>query len=578
MDIFFVMTHRTSTLAAQGALAALLTVLLVAGCSSSGGSGAAVPPPDPRAREAALQHVIAGSVHEAKGEYAEAVLEYQDALRFEPDAAVYYALGKCYGALGKHALAVEAAREAVRRSPSTVEYRRTLAEIYAAAMELDSAAAQYEEIVRLDSRSVESWYNLARLYQGRKPLRALEVYTSIIEQFGPEWDVLLQIAELQDALGRPDKAAEALESMLLIDPGNQQLRQSLAGAYVRAERTDTALAILEGLRALNPDNTDYTGDIAGIYLRRKEYARAAQEFDALLSRDSLGIEGKLRVGELYFSRLEEDSTLLPVTRTLFLRIRDAHPDDWRPWWFLGGIAGLAGEDSAAEAGFRKVTELAPWNADGWVYLATLFLRREEYDQARDVLEAAVAAVPGEFRVHFFLGVACSRLDRNIEAAAALEQARSLNPADVNAVIQLAIAYEALDRIEDTDRLYEEALRMDPENHLVLNNFAYSLAERNVRIADAYAMARKAVAAQDTNASYLDTLGWVYFRMGRYDEAEQYVRQAIARGDASAVLYEHLGDIYAMMGDRERAMREWTTALELDGANEDLRRKIGGDGH
>jgi tetratricopeptide (TPR) repeat protein len=361
--------------------------------------------------------------------------------------------------------------------------------------------------------------------------------------------------------------------MLLIDPGNQQLRQSLAGAYARAEQYDTALQILQDLRELNPANTDYVGDIAGIHLRRKDYARAAKEFESLLSRDSLGIEGKLRIGELYFARLEEDSTLAPVTRDIFTRIRDTHPEDWRAYWFLGAIAALTEDDSAAERNFRRVTELASWNADGWVYLSSIFLQDENFTEAVTILERAQAVLPEDFRVNFFLGVAFSRLGRDEEAVAALERARTINPRDINALTQLAIAYEALERYEETDRVYEEALQIDPENHLVLNNYAYSLAERNTRIERAYEMSRRAVDAQEENASYLDTLGWVLFRLGRYEEAEQYVRQAIALGDGGSVLFEHLGDIYSMMGQRDRALENWGIALEKDGENEDLRRKI-----
>ena len=76
------------------------------------------------ARQLAMQHFIDGSLEEVKGDFAKAILEFQDALRYDKDPAIYYALSKNYSLLGKHSLAIEAAREAVRRGPEEMTYRR----------------------------------------------------------------------------------------------------------------------------------------------------------------------------------------------------------------------------------------------------------------------------------------------------------------------------------------------------------------------------------------------------------------------------------------------------------------------
>ena len=84
---------------------------------------------------------------------------------------------------------------------------------------------------------------------------------------------------------------------------------------------------------------------------------------------------------------------------------------------------------------------------------------------------------------------------------------------------------------------------------------------------------QATEAQPENVSYLDTIGWVYFRLGKYEEAEKFIKSAIDKGGASAVLYDHLGDIYFMMKDRERAIEQWNIALKLDENNATLREKV-----
>jgi tetratricopeptide (TPR) repeat protein len=521
----------------------------------------------------AVQSFINGSVFEMKGDNAQAILEYQDALSYEKSAGIYYALSRNYTRLGKHALAIGAAKQAVRLDPDNLDYHSTLAAAYTAAFEADSAAAEYEEIVRRDSTDLDAWYNLARLYQSRKPLRALELYEQITTRFGPEWEVLLQTAELANKLRQYDKAANALEQMTGIDPGNQALIRTLAQTYVRAENYDRALVVLKELRENNPSDLSILADEAEIHLLRKEYPLAYEQFNTILKQDTVSLESKLHVGELYFARMDKDSTLAPTARSIFEEIREKYPQDWHAYWFLGAIGSVTHDSSLTVHNFRKVTELASWNADAWVYLSSVFLEKNDFAEVSHVLEAALKVVPDDFRVNFLLGVAYNRLGKNEQAAHVLERARQLNKKDVDAISQLAIVYEALKRFGETDSLYEEALRLDPTNHLVLNNYAYSLAERGVQLDRAKEMAAKAVAARPDNSSYLDTMGWVYFRLGEYKEASDYVKKAIEKGEVSAVVYEHLGDIYYRMNDKRGALEQWNIALQLDENNHELRDKI-----
>ncbi len=525
------------------------------------------------AHEMAMQHFIDGSIFEVKGEFAQAILEYQDALRYEKDPAVYYALSKNYEYLGKHTLAIESGLEAVKLDPDNPDYRRSLANVYIGAFQIDAAAQEYEEIIKRDSSNIEDWYSLARLYQGRRPLKALEVYEQISARFGPEWEVLLQIADLCNKLGKFDRAAAALNQMTEIDPSNEDLKESLAQTYVRAGKLDEALAVYEDLRELYPNNLEYLGEIAGVHLLKKEFDKASGEFETILSRDSVSVETKLHIGELYYEQIAKDSTMTPRALSIFRRIRASNPADWRAYWFLGAIGTQTHDDTLAVSNLKKVTELASWNADAWAFLSTVYLLKNKFDEVVTVLESALRVVPDDFRVNFFLGVAYSRLGRSVDAVRVLEHACQINPRNVDALAQLALVYDGLKQFDESDSLYEQALKIDSTNHLVLNNYGYSLADRGLQLARAESMARKAVEAEPDNSSYLDTMGWVYFRLGRYQEAEEYVKKAIAKGDVSAVVFEHLGDIYFKMDEKDRALEQWNAALKLDEKNTALREKI-----
>lgn len=527
----------------------------------------------PADREKALQHYLEGSIYDQKGEYAKAILEYQDALRYDQDPAIYYALSKDYSLIGKHGLAAEMGREAVKRDPQNRTYRENLGKVFFNAFEIDSAIVQYEEVVRIDPYYVEGWYNLARFYHMRLPLKALETYQTMIERFGPSWDVYHQMALLYKSLGRPEEAAKVFGEMLQLDPSNYELKKALGDAHLRSGKLREALDIYDELIERNPDDLESLAALAHIHLLHGDYNLAAEKIQSVLQSDSLTVETQLRFGEFFASFLQKDSSAAPFAFEIFQNIAEKFPDDWRAYWFLGIIANVMENDSAAIANLERVTVLAPTNPDGWVYLSSFYFDKNDFQKAAMVLTEASNFIPEEFRVIFLLGIAYQRMREHEEAASILERALRLNPRDINALSSLALAYDELKRHAEADSLYEQALTVDPRNHIVLNNYAYSLAERDLDLERALTMAKEAVQQQPENASYLDTIGWVYFKLGEYVEAEKFIRKAVDRGDASPVVLEHLGDVYCKLGQKEKALEFWEKSLERDAANDELKKKI-----
>lgn len=524
-------------------------------------------------RDIALQHFIDGSIYDQKGEYAKAVLEYQDALRYDNDPAIYYALSKDYSLLGKHALAAQMGQQAVERAPDNRTYRENLAEIYLNAFEVDKAIAEYETVVRMDSAYIEGWYNLARLYQVRKPLRALSLYQTILDRFGPTWDVYVQVLALYHSLGKHEEAAAAVQDMLDLDPSNYELKRTLAEAYLRAGKKEDALRIYTELLERNSNDIEVRAAIAHVYLLKQEYERATAQLRSVLESDSLSVETQIRFGEYFASFLQKDSTAAPYAFTVFQKIRENYPNDWRPYWFLGIIANVMKDDSIAASNLERVTQLAPTNPDGWVYRASVYLERNDFQRAAQVLEQAKHFLPDEPRIHFLLGLSYHRLKKPEDAARMLERALQLNPKNVNTLSTLALVYDELKQYGESNRLYEEALKIDPHNHIVLNNYGYSLADRGEQLERALGMAKEAVQQQPENSSYLDTIGWVYFRLGQFDEAERFIRKAVENGDASPVVLEHLGDVYSKLGEKDKALEYWQKALDRDATNQSLQSKI-----
>lgn len=551
----------------------MLFALLTIGCGKSTESLRKQETQPPGNREKALQYYIEGSLFDQKGDYARAVIEYQEALRYDDDPAIYHALSINYSRLGKHYSAVTMGQEAVKRSPENRTYRQSLAEAYTNAFEIDKAIAEYEQLLQLDSSVTTVWFNLARLMQLKKPLKALETYRMMIERFGPNWDVYTSMAELYSAFGKFDSVANVLGELLAIDPGNYEVEKSLAEALLRSDKPDTARSIYEDLLSRNPADLEVRAALTHVYLADRDYERAATQVRHVLESDTLSVETQLRFGQLFASSLQKDSTSAPFAYEIFQSVRKNYPQDWRPHWFLGVIANVMKSDSLAISHFREVTRLAPDNSDGWVNLGSMFLERGEVGNAISILEEGKSKAGEDFRILFLLGVSLQRSQRHTDAIPLLENAVKLNSRDVNALSALALSYEELKRHEDSDRIYEEALKVDPSNHLLLNNFGYSLAERGIQLDRSLRMATEAVSQQPENSSYLDTIGWVYFKLGQYVEAEMYIRKAIEKSESSSVILEHLGDVYAKTGKKEQAIEYWRKALERDPSNQNAKEKI-----
>jgi tetratricopeptide (TPR) repeat protein len=543
--------------------------LILTGCAGSQKSLETTP----ENRELSLQHFLEGSLHDQKGEYAQAILEYQEAIRYKQDAAIYQAIAKDYAILTKNDRAIEMALEAVKLAPNNKAYHETLAEVYVNAFDYENAGKEFSAIIKIDSSDRQGWSNLAHLTQMKNPGKALELYRQMIDRFGPDQDAYFQMARIYDAENKLDKAAEAVKGMLILDPGNFEMEKTLGDLYLRQDSIDAALRIYNDLVELHPEQLEIRAAIAHAYLVKQDYPHATQQFDIVLKKDTLSVEDQIRFGQVFVSFIQKDSLVAPYALTMFEKIRTNYPGDWRPYWFLGAINNILRKDSIALTDFKKVTELSRTNPDGWMGIATIYYDRNNFDDAIRVLTEAQQYLRDEFRVYFLLGLSYQRKQQLPEAATALEKAVQLNEKSVDAMSSLALVYDEMKRKQDSDTLYEHALQIDAHNHLVLNNYAYSLAERNQSLERALRMSKEALEQQPENQSYLDTYGWIYYQMGRYDEAEKYTQKAVELGSTSAVILEHLGDINYKLSRKEKALEYWKKALELDSSNEGLKGKI-----
>jgi len=139
---------------------------------------------------------------------------------------------------------------------------------------------------------------------------------------------------------------------------------------------------------------------------------------------------------------------------------------------------------------------------------------------------------------------------------------------------LADSYHAIKEHKLSDEYYEKSLEIDSNNILILNNYAYYLSVRKIKLEIAKKMSYKCNELEKENGTYQDTYAWVLYELKEYDEAKEWMEKALKNGgDKSAVVVEHYGDILYQLGDVESAIIQWKKAKELGEASKFLDKKL-----
>lgn len=556
-------------------LAIIIVLSGILGCSTSKQSQQDTQAPKKTIdRNRAFDHFVNGSIYEQQADYARAILEYQDALRYDNDPAIYYALSKCYAALGKFESAIEAINTAIKLDPKKKEYLSHLAELYINQGDLENTINTYNEIIKIDSNDYSSWINIARIYQiTLNYQKAIDTYNQILKRFGNNIEVLSQLSFLYSLQKNTDESIKLLQKALEIEPGNIDFKKQLAGLYLSKGYFDSSKTIYEDIIEQLPTDIESRAALSHIYLIKQDYENATQQFEFILKDEIIPLEAQLRYAQLFASFIQKDSAVAPYALQLFEKIKSQFPEDWRSYFFIGIISSGMKEDERALSNFEEALKLEKNNPDLWVFFASIHFEHSDYRKVLEVLNQSLNYIDDELRVYLLIGLSYQRVNILDSAAIALEKAHQLDPKNLDVISSLALVYDDLKNYEESDSLYEKGLRLYPNNHLLLNNYAYSLSVRNIKLDKALKMAQEAIRQQPKNPSYLDTYGWVHYQLGNYLEALKYIKAAVDEGEVSAVVLEHLGDVYFKLGDIENAKKYWKEAYEKESHNEDLKRKI-----
>jgi tetratricopeptide (TPR) repeat protein len=191
---------------------------------------------------------------------------------------------------------------------------------------------------------------------------------------------------------------------------------------------------------------------------------------------------------------------------------------------------------------------------------------------------ALELFPNQALFYFFYGVANIQKQKFQEAVDYLTIGKDFvvkNPPLLSQFYaNLGDSYYRLKDHKNSDKYYEKALEIEPNNIYVLNNYSYYLSLRNENLERAEKLSAKANEIEPNQPNYEDTYAWILYKQGKYIAAKEWLEKALENGGKSnAVIVEHLGDVHAKLGNIDKALELWNQAKTLGETSEFIDKKI-----
>ena len=477
----------------------------------------------------------------------EAEKSFNQALQVEPDSEdALVGLAELYGQLGDSKRAAEKLKAAVDKNPSP----RTLLALAQAYEDLENFKGAADALQRALEAGAEDERlppELAKdlLYSGQLD-EALKLYLQLAAESPRDPEIQLHLAEIYLKKHDLVKARAAVNRLKAAAGNNPRMRFAETGLEVElleAEgKGDQAIAALKSILDETAKKT-YTDDeaksrgeflltLAGLYIRTDQTAQAVDALRQIASIDpSAAPRVELQVIELY--RSSKDLTNARAEADAALKI---YPKDPKIAEEHAQVIADQGKIDDAVAEMRAFAKGKP-NTEALVQIAQFYEKAKRFDEMGKTLDEAekLAASDGDkILVYYSRGA----------------------------------MYDREKKYDASEAEFRKVLALNPDNANALNYLGYSLADRNVRLDEAYQMVKKALDLEPDQFAFMDSLGWVYYRQGKLNDAEELLVRAL-EGTKDPTVHDHLGDVYFKEGKTREAVTQWQASLkEYNGGNQD----------
>ena len=518
----------------------------------------------------ALAHFVEGIAFEESGEMDKALAAYRKVLDVDPGQADLAArVASILTRQEDFPQAIDILKDAVKANPKAPEPLLQLAYIHAKYLHRTDQAIDYaNRAIALDPRNVDAYERLCEVAiavgDERKALQSLDRAFALKSDDPVFWTRLGKL--YASVVFKPDRTAKPEEIARVNDifkkavehaGDNTSVLKDLADYYVSTQQINEAIPLYLRLLDLEPEDSNAREKLAAGFLLTNQRDKAVVMLEQIIKQ---------------------------------------HPEKYQPYDLLGGLLddtarALEREKKSAEAkatfakaaaNYEQSLVVNPGRPSPYLHLAELLLGPlKENDRAVKVLNEARHHFPQMPEIAYYLAIAQREAKHSQEAVATFEEAlheAQLQGAEITNArffFDYGAAAEQAGLYDKAADLFRKSIAVDPANAGDAYNYlAYMWAEHNMHLDQAEEMIRLALRSDSNNGAYIDTLGWLEYREGKYDQAlVDLLRAAQKLTRDDPVVFEHIGDTFAKMNKTAQALDAWQKALNLDPQNKKLNDKI-----
>ena len=412
------------------------------------------------------------------------------------------------------------------------------------------------------------------LARARDKTAAFMLLEEVLAEYRALPEMHLALAQAALAAGDAQRAAQEARTALGIAPSSDLAALTLA--QVLSDK-DAALRTLADYLKANPKSREVRLAYARFLVEQKQFDTARNEFGILLKAQPKDLTVLYALGLL--SAQHNDLPGAEKYLTAYLAGLEAQPDEERdPTQALLILAQISEERKDIQGALRWLDQVPQGTPQAYVSAqirrAQLVGKNGDIDAARKVMhDTKASGEEEELQLVAAEALLLREADRGAEGLAVLDEALQRFPDNTDLLYDHAMMAEKLDRLDVMETSLRKIIAIAPKNQNAYNALGYSLAERNIRLEEAYTLIARALELAPEDPFIMDSMGWVQFRLGRLKESEELLRRAYSlRPDPEIAV--HLGEVLWAMGQRDDARRLWRDASIKDPKNDTLKNTLG----
>lgn len=499
------------------------------------------------------------------GNYEEAEKFYQKAFNYNPQSgAVNYELGLIYNYQKQYDKAFAAFEEANKLDPDNYWYKLSYASFLQSNNQTEKGIDVFKELVKQNPKQVELKYELSKLLVGEGRYKeGVEILDEIEEKIGVTEDISFLKQKIY--LYQNDLPSAVNEVNKLIESNPQEIRYYgiLSDMYMSNEMQDKALPVLQKMKELDPDSYLVNFSLAEYYRSQGKQVEFLDELKIAFENPKMNIDEKIKYVLTYYQVDSRDQIKKQEGISLCKSITKGHPKNAKSFAILADFLYFDNQVEEAKKAYMKTVSLDSSRYPVWNQMMVIFSETSDFDNLVKYGERSIELFPNQPTAYLLYGIGLSQREDHELAIEAYQMGRDVvidnNALKAQFFSSLGDSYNEIKDYTESDNNFEEALKLDPNNVYVLNNYSYYLSLRGERLERAKEMSAKSNNIAPNQSSFQDTYAWILFQLKEYKEANVWIDKALANDSKSGVLLEHKGDILFFLDKKEEAIQFWEKA-------------------